>query len=297
MSVPAAYAGLIIIWSTTPLAIKWSSAGPGFLFGVMGRMVLGVLLCLLILKILKIRLPMQPNARRVYLFGGLSLYSAMLTVYWSIQYIPSGLVSVIFGLSPILTSVLASWWLQESRLTIVKVIGIALGISGLALVFQSGLHVSQQSIYGIIGVLFAVCVHSVSSVWIKSVGQGMSAAIITTGELLVAVPLFIITWWVFDGSMPKEMPVRAGLAILYLGTIGSVIGFMLYFYILKKMQVATVTLIMLVTPVAALFLGHWIDHEPIHNIVWIGTGLILSGMLLHQTPGEIFTRKIPKKQA
>ncbi|MFV1993437.1 MAG: DMT family transporter, partial [Acidiferrobacterales bacterium] len=294
MSVPAAYAGLIIIWSTTPLAIKWSSAGPGFLFGVMGRMVLGVFLCLLLLKILKIRLPMQPNARRVYLFGGLSLYSAMLTIYWSIQYIPSGLVSVIFGLSPILTSVLASWWLQESGLTITKVIGIALGISGLALVFQSGLHVSQQSIYGIIGVLFAVCVHSVSSVWIKSVGQGMSAAAITTGELLVAVPLFVITWWVFDGNMPKEMPVRAGLAILYLGTIGSVLGFMLYFYILKKMQVATVTLIMLVTPVMALFLGHWIDHEPIHNIVWMGTGLILSGMLLHQAPDKFLARKMLK---
>ena len=175
MSVPAAYAGLIIIWSTTPLAIKWSSAGPGFLFGVMGRMILGVLVCLLLLKILKIRLPMQPNARRVYLFGGLSLYSAMLAIYWSIQYIPSGLVSVIFGLSPILTSVLASWWLQESRLTIVKIIGIALGISGLDLVFHSGLQISQQSIYGIIGVFFAVCVHSVSSVWIKSVGQGISA--------------------------------------------------------------------------------------------------------------------------
>ncbi len=297
MSVPAAYAGLIIIWSTTPLAIKWSSAGPGFLFGVMGRMILGVLVCLLLLKILKIRLPMQPNARRVYLFGGLSLYSAMLAIYWSIQYIPSGLVSVIFGLSPILTSVLASWWLQESRLTIVKIIGIALGISGLVLVFHSGLQISQQSIYGIIGVFFAVCVHSVSSVWIKSVGQGISAATITTGELLVAVPLFIITWWFFDGSLPEEIPVRTGLAILYLGTIGSVIGFMLYFYILKKMQVATVTLIMLITPVVALFLGHWIDHEPIHNLVWFGTGLILSGMLLHQLPVKFLTRKMLKKQA
>ena len=294
MSVPAAYAGLIIIWSTTPLAIKWSSAGPGFLFGVMGRMVLGVFLCLLLLKILKIRLPMQPNSRRVYLFGGLSLYSAMLAVYWSVQYIPSGLVSVIFGLSPILTSVLASWWLQEGRLTIAKMLGIALGISGLILVFRSGLQISQQSIYGIIGVFFAVCVHSVSSVWIKSVGQGMSAATITTGELLVAVPLFIVTWWFFDGSLPETMPVRAGLAILYLGTIGSVIGFMLYFYVLKNMQVATVTLIMLVTPVMALFLGHWVDHEPIHNIVWVGTGLILSGMLLHQAPDKFLTRNAKK---
>ena len=178
--------------------------------------------------------------------------------------------------------------------SIAKMLGIALGISGLILVFRSGLQISQQSIYGIIGVFFAVCVHSVSSVWIKSVGQGMSAATITTGELLVAVPLFIVTWWFFDGSLPETMPVRAGLAILYLGTIGSVIGFMLYFYVLKNMQVATVTLIMLVTPVMALFLGHWVDHEPIHNIVWVGTGLILSGMLLHQAPDKFLTRNAKK---
>lgn len=43
MSVPAAYLAVILIWSTTPLAVKWSGEGPGFLFGALGRMALGVL--------------------------------------------------------------------------------------------------------------------------------------------------------------------------------------------------------------------------------------------------------------
>src|SRR5512139_3832922 len=41
MSVPAAFLGVILIWSTTPLAIKWSAEGGGFLFGVSARMLLG----------------------------------------------------------------------------------------------------------------------------------------------------------------------------------------------------------------------------------------------------------------
>lgn len=292
MSVPAAYAGLIIIWSTTPLAIKWSSAESGFLFGIMGRMTLGVLLCLLLVRIFKIHLPVHRNARRIYVIGGLSLYSAMLAVYWSVQFIPSGLVSVIFGLSPIITSVLASWWLKESKLTFLKIAGIFLGISGLALVFRSGLQLNENSIYGVLGVLFAVFVHSISSVWMKSVSQGLSAVAITTGELLVAVPLYILTWWIFDGNIPAEVPVRTSLAILYLGSVGSVLGFVLYFYILKQLQVATVTLIMLVTPVLALLLGNLIDHEPIYNLVWIGTAMILTGMLLHQAPGGRILSKL-----
>ena len=47
MSVPAAYLAVILIWTTTPLAIKWSGEEPGFLFGVTGRMVLGTFTALL----------------------------------------------------------------------------------------------------------------------------------------------------------------------------------------------------------------------------------------------------------
>ena len=36
MSVPAAYLGIVLIWGTTPLAIKWSGEGVGYLFGVTG---------------------------------------------------------------------------------------------------------------------------------------------------------------------------------------------------------------------------------------------------------------------
>jgi drug/metabolite transporter (DMT)-like permease len=46
MSVPMAYIGVIMIWSTTPLAIAWSSEDVGFVFGVTSRMIIGALLVL-----------------------------------------------------------------------------------------------------------------------------------------------------------------------------------------------------------------------------------------------------------
>jgi drug/metabolite transporter (DMT)-like permease len=54
MSVPAAYLGVVLIWSTTPLAVKWSGEGPGFLFGALGRMGLATLLCLVAVAIFRI---------------------------------------------------------------------------------------------------------------------------------------------------------------------------------------------------------------------------------------------------
>ena len=107
MSVPAAFLGVIVIWSTTPLAIQWSSEGWGYLFGATGRMVLGVLVCVALISVLRHKLPMDRKAWETYIAAGAGIYGAMMSVYWGSQYIPSGLVAVIFGLTPVATAVLA----------------------------------------------------------------------------------------------------------------------------------------------------------------------------------------------
>jgi len=70
VSVPAAYIGIILIWSTTPLAIQWSSNEVGFLFGITSRMILGILGGLLVAGLFNIRLPWHTAARRTYLADG-----------------------------------------------------------------------------------------------------------------------------------------------------------------------------------------------------------------------------------
>lgn len=51
MSVPAAYLGVILIWATTPLGIKGSGEGVGFLIGAAGRMIIGLVACLLLIAV------------------------------------------------------------------------------------------------------------------------------------------------------------------------------------------------------------------------------------------------------
>ena len=65
----------------------------------------------------------------------LALNFAMSCVYWAAQYIPSGLISVVFGLSPIATGAMAALWLGERALTPVRLLGIGVGIGGLAIIF------------------------------------------------------------------------------------------------------------------------------------------------------------------
>lgn len=137
MSVPAAYLSIILIWSTTPLAIQWSASGNGFLFPVMARMVIGLAICLMLLLIFRIKMPWHREARITYLAAGLGILGTMLCVYWGARYISSGLIALLFGLSPIFTSIAAAFWLNERSFSTSKILGTLLSLLGLAAIFGS----------------------------------------------------------------------------------------------------------------------------------------------------------------
>ncbi len=290
MSVPAAYLGIILIWSTTPLAIKWSGEEVGFLFGVASRMLIGTTVCSLIMLLLARKLPGHKEARQTYLAAGLGIYGAMMSVYWGAQYIPSGLISVIFGLNPIITGIIAAIWLQERSLTISKLTGVFLGLFGLVVIFGSGIEVKDGALYGIAAVLLAVLLHSVSAVWIKAIDAQIPALEVTNGGLLVAAPLYLVTWLLFENSWPTNIPLRTALSISYLAIFGSVLGFIMYFYVLKHIDASRVALITLITPVVALLLGQGFNNESIQPVVWLGTCCILLGMSVYQWGSYIMFR-------
>lgn len=282
MSVQAAYLSIILIWSTTPLAIQWSTDGTGFLFAVTARMLIGVAICLLLMVIFRVKLPLYREASLTYLAAGLGIFGAMSCVYWGAQHIPSGLIALLFGLQPIITSLAAAFWLKESNFTLNKVFGALLGLLGLGTIFGSGLSVGAHIGAGVSVVLLAVALQSVSLVWVKRIGADLPALAVTSGALILAVPLFALSWALADGTLPVSLAPRAGWSIVYLGVFGSVVGFNLYFYIIKRLEAGQTALITLITPVSALILGHVLNGEKIQAAVWFGTVCILSGLILHQ---------------
>lgn len=288
MSVPLAYIGVIIIWSTTPLAIKWSGESAGFLFGVTARMVIGLVLSSLLIAVVSgRRLPWSKPARTAYFVAGIAIYGAMSCVYWGAQYISSGFISVIFGLNPIVTGIIAAIWLNERSLTPMKVLGVILGIMGLVVIFGQGIELGEQAVLGVSAVFIAVLLHSWSSVWFKSLNISLSAMEITHGGLLISVPLYLLTWFLMQGTWPTVLTMRSLASITYLGIFGSVLGFILFYYILKHIDAGRVALITLITPVLALFMGHVFNDEILNQGVWIGTGLIILGMSFYQWNGKL----------
>ncbi len=286
MSLPAAFISVILIWSTTPLAIKWSALGIGSSFAVLSRMAVGTLLCVALLVLLRVRFPLHRKAWLSYAASGLSMFGAMALTYWSAQYVSSGMISVLFGLSPLITSLGAALWLKEEAIAPNKLAGMLLGVLGLVLVFRGGLGLGQGAALGVAALLIAVVVQSLGLVWIKRIGDNSPPLATTLGSLIVALPLFFAAWWAGDGRLPAAWPERALAATVYLGVFGSVLGFALYYYMIKHMETGHIALITLVTPVLALLLGHGLNDEAVLPHVWLGTASIILGLCLHRWGGQ-----------
>lgn len=278
MSVPSAYLGVIIIWSTTPLAILWSSQEAGFLFGLTSRMVIGAIVALMVAALLGTGMRWHKRALAAYAASGFGIFGGMLSVYWAAQFIPTGWISVIFGISPIITALMAQLWLNGERLNGSRMVGMALGITGLAMIFATGLGLDERAAYGVIGMLVSVTIHCASAVWIKRIEPGVPAIVMTSGGLLFSVPLFLLAWLFAGAELPQTLSMHSIAAIGYLALLGSVLGFALYYYVLSKVEATKVALLTLITPVTALALGHILNNEPITPQIVFGSLLILSGL-------------------
>ena len=292
MSLPAAFVTVILIWSTTPLA-QWSALGVGFSFAVFSRMAIGVMLCTVLLAAFRVRVPLHRKALLAYAAGGLSMFIAMALTYWSSQFVSSGMIAVLFGLSPLITSLGAMLWLKEETLTPNKLAGMLMGVLGLFLVFRGGLGLGAGSGIGLIALFLAVVSQSLGLVWLKRIGDDSPPLAMTLGILVVALPLFFAGWWLIDGHVPVAVPERAVAATLYLGVFGSVLGFSLYYYLIKHMAAGRIALITLITPVMALLLGHGLNNEAVLPQVWLGTASIVFGLCLHRW-GEQWFRLVAR---
>ena len=293
LQVPLAFLLVILIWTSTPLAVQWSS-GSAPLTSVMLRMLIGVLFCSALMALFRMRLPHDRAARSLYLVSGLSMYVSMSLVYLSAQSLPSGWIAIIFGLSPLITGMVSAFVEPDNTLTPQRIVGIILGFIGLSLVFRVGLTVNQSTLPGILLLSIAVTISAGSSVFIRQLYKDTSLQPmqVNVGSLLVALPFFALTAWLFEPSSNMAFTSKELIAIAYLGIVATGMGFTLYFFLLKRLPASKVALVTLITPISALLLGNLVNNEPVISQVWLGAGCVCIGLLLYEYRPRLGLRKL-----
>jgi drug/metabolite transporter (DMT)-like permease len=286
MKVASVYLSVVLIWSTTPLFIKLSVDSLDYIQASALRMWLSLALCFLMMRLLSVPFRLTREAIYRYFVGATAVSGAMLCVYWSAQTLPSGLVAVVWGLSPLVVSLYSMLLIPQTRLSVLQILCMLLAVFGLYYIFAQGVAIGAHLVMALLVLLLGVNFHSVSSVLLQRVRifkpeNNMHPLEQTTGALLLSAPVYGLMWLMLSGPLPDEISDTSIMAILYLATLGSVAGFIGYYYLLNKMSASSVALITIITPVLALMLGAYVAHEALHERTWIGAGFILLALTLY----------------
>ncbi|WP_448549268.1 DMT family transporter [Thalassotalea fusca] len=283
MSVSIAYLVVILIWSTTPLGILWSSESVHPTMAVLLRMVIALVPAWLIILCSRIRMPWHMDAIKLYSYSAIGIFGGMSLSYFAAKYIPSGLMSLIFGFSPILSGILSKYILNDASFNLTRKVALCVAVVGLGIVCVDNLSLSEDAYIGIMLICLAVFFFSLSGVLVKSINISIHPLATTAGSLLLCLPLFIISWLIADGNVStQEWTTKSIASIVYLGLVGSLVGFLAYFYVLQKLEASTVALVTMITPVIAISLGAWLNNEAISLNLVIGAIGILIGLAIYQ---------------
>ncbi|MPZ23039.1 MAG: EamA family transporter [Dehalococcoidia bacterium] len=249
---------------------------------VAGRLVLAASLAFAI--VLAMRLPMLATRSGygiLFLIGALGLALPFLMVTWAQTRVSSGTTSVLSSAIPIVTACLAVWLLRDERLTKSKVIGLAVGFVGVA-VLSGGdfLDLGGSVLIGDLAVIGSVLCFAASTVAVRRFLRDENPMTVSAFNLLfaaiVSIPVAVAT------EPPDRLLVLDEVewaAFLTLG-LGTGVVNSLFYWLMVRIGAIKVSMTAYITPATGVLLGWLVLDEVVNWYMSIGFACIIAGIAM-----------------
>jgi drug/metabolite transporter (DMT)-like permease len=280
------------IWGSTWLFIKLGleDLPPLTFAGIRFVIACAILFCFI--RIRRIPLPQRRADWTLLAITGILAFGLNYgLVFWGEQYISSGLAALLQATLPAFGLVFAHFHLPGERLSWTRIGGVVLGVLGVGVVFSNQLAVEgSRALAGCVALILSAMFAAYSNVLVKSRGTKMDPAILAAGQMFFGLLLLFAVGIPLEGNPLRFHWTPVGIvALVYLAVVGSVIAFLLYYWLVLKIDVTKSMLIALVTPVVAVLLGMIVLHEEIGWRTLAGGAMIIAGIAF------IVVRKAKKK--
>ncbi len=287
-----AFAAVYIIWGSTYLAILVAIRDiPPFMTSALRFLTAGLLLlgwCM----VKKQPMPTARDIGRNALCGPLMLFGGTVSVTWAEQYLPSSMAAMIVTSLPFLFVLLdrKQWGYYFSNKMII--VGLVVGFAGVALLLGLGpqnntTNGTGNQMTGILAIIVGEIAWTIGSLYSKY-RPASSSLIMNACIQLLATAVFTGLVSVVAGEphhiVWTQVSASSWLALLYLATMGSIVAYISYLYLLKMRPPALVSTYVYVNPMVALLLGALVASEPITWVQLVALAVILAGVLLVNMP-------------
>jgi len=243
-----------------------------------------VIACLLLFAFIRFRGVKLPTSKDDWLLlaitGVLSFTLNYGLLFWGEQFISSGLAAVLQATIPAFGLVIAHFYLPGERMTWARIFGVALGVCGVGIVFSNQLALSGgKALAGCVALVFSSFFVAYSNVLVKARGKNLEPSVIAAGQMFFGmIPLLLIGIPLEGNPLKFHWTVMAVVAMFYLAIVGSVLAFLLYYWLVHNMDVTKSMLIALVTPVVAVVLGMIVLREQLNWRTLAGGATIMLGI-------------------
>lgn len=280
------YILVCIIFGTTFLTIKIGiEAGAPPLFSAGIRFFLAGIILMIIFKLKRKEIMPHIFSKRIMYAGFCLTFMTFASLYWSEQYISSGLAAVLSATGPMMILLIQAKRNRE-KLQKEQLVALVIALIGVIFVSLPGMNQQVSFIWSIacivlvIGELF-YGIGSIRSKEILSDLSNVSPFLINGIQMFYGGILLLIT------SIIVEQPNVTVLTswsvqwpILYLIFIGSIGGHGLYYWLLSKTNPVFPSTWLYVSPLIAIIVGYIILGEPLNPTMGMGACLILIGVFL-----------------
>ncbi|MEA2420887.1 MAG: hypothetical protein QOE60_3093 [Thermoleophilaceae bacterium] len=291
----ALYGLLVLIWSSTWVAIKFGLEdcppllGAGLRFAVAG-------LALLVMTAAT-RRPLRTDFRLAALLG---LFPFALTyglVYWGEQYIPSGLAAVLFAVLPLYVALLGAAVLPDQPLRARVILGVLIAISGLALAFAESIDLGDAdlAVLGAAALAVSPLGAAIGNIAIK-LRAGELRAVVLNGWAMLGAGLALLAISALAESWGEAAWTAKSVgSIAYLALVGSAVPFVGLTVLLRHISAQAMSFLAMLLPFGALVFGATLYDESITGRALGGAALVAAGLLIAQAQrrepaGELATR-------
>ena len=269
---------VVIIWSMSwsiyKVALNYT---PPLLFGGMRSLLGGVILALVLL----------PQWRKIqwqkywYVYVIVALFNTTIFIgvqSVGLQYLPSGLFSVIVYIQPVLVVLLARIWLRES-ISPLKAVGLIIGFLGVATVSIRGIS-GDISVTGILLALFSASGWAIGIVYTKKTSAYVHSLWLVALQFIIG-GLFLISAGIMTESFSAIVWNPIYIASLFYGGIfGGVCATALYFKLMSSSEASKVGSFIFLVPLLAVVYGCLFLNEPVSISLFEGMALIILSIYL-----------------
>ena len=282
-----AFAIISTVWGTTWLAIRIGlETVPPFLSAGIRCLAAAVILYGIV-RVRRLAIPMTASAWKVYLsLGVLTIGVPFALIYWGQQYIPTGLSSILFGAFPFCVAILSHLMLRDEPMTLSKGLAIVLGFAGVVIIYYSETALADaRAFLGMSAVLVSVILQALALVLIKKHGEPVSPLSMNFVGMAMGGTMVLLLSVAVEGERTVQWTPAAITSLLYLTIVGSVVTFVAYYWLLKKIDAVYVSLSSFINPIVAVVLGAVVLGERLPGSVFTGAAFVMLGLLVANGKG------------